>query len=150
MAIQALDEIPMNQAERRESYRQMIRDDIESAFQSGVTKFEFVGNYNFKYLAQYAREEARKWLQPKVKLAIKAECERRGIEQVYLHVWQAETNRMIRIHTKKCEDRIHVYCELFPDKISFKELAIQMIDAELKKREDYEKRRAEKERKKGA
>lgn len=146
MPIQAIDEIPMNQSERRESYRRMIRDDIEYAFQSGITKFEFVGNYNFKYLASYAREEAQNWLRPKMKLEISAEFKRRGIPPVYLHVWKAETDRMIRIHVKKCEDRIHVYCELFPEKISFRELAIQMIDEELKKRDNYEKLKTEREK----
>ena len=56
--IKPIDEIPKNVSEQRESYRQMIKNDIQEAMSKGIEKFEFIGNYNFKYLAQYAREEA--------------------------------------------------------------------------------------------
>ena len=57
--IKAIDEIPKNVNEQRRSYRQRICDDIQEAIDKGIYKFEFVGDYNFKTLAQIAGEEAR-------------------------------------------------------------------------------------------
>lgn len=57
--IKAIDEIPKNVNEQRRSYRQRICDDIQEAIDKGIYKFEFVGDYNFKTLAQMAGEEAR-------------------------------------------------------------------------------------------
>lgn len=57
--IKPIDEIPKNQAEKRRSYREQILSDIQEAIDKGIYRFEFVGNYNFKTLAQMAREEAR-------------------------------------------------------------------------------------------
>lgn len=56
--IKPVDVIPENQVQRRESYRENIRKDIQAAMDQGIRKFEFVGEYNFKTLAQTAREEA--------------------------------------------------------------------------------------------
>jgi len=56
--IKPVDEIPMNLNEKRQAYGDKIREDIREAMRLGVTKFEFVGDYNFKTLAQTAREEA--------------------------------------------------------------------------------------------
>lgn len=58
--IKPIDEIPMNAQQSRKSYRDEIRNDIREAMEKGIDKFEFVGDYNYKYLHQYAREEADK------------------------------------------------------------------------------------------
>jgi len=58
MAIKSVDEIPETLQQKRESYRAMIRRDINEALDNHITRFEFEGDYNFKYLGQYAREEA--------------------------------------------------------------------------------------------
>lgn len=58
--IRPVDEIPKNIQEKRKSYREQIRNDIREAIDKGIGKFEFVGDYKYKYLAQYAREEADK------------------------------------------------------------------------------------------
>ena len=54
--IKPIDEIPKNINEQRKIYRKQISDDIQEAIDKGILKFEFVGNYNFKTLAQMARE----------------------------------------------------------------------------------------------
>lgn len=57
--IKPIEEIPKNLNEQRASYREQIRNDMQEAIANGIFRFEFVGNYNFKTLAQYAGEEAR-------------------------------------------------------------------------------------------
>lgn len=57
--IKPIDEIPKNITEQRRSYRNRIREDIQEAIDKGIYRFEFVGDYNFKTLAQQASEEAR-------------------------------------------------------------------------------------------
>lgn len=57
--IKPIDEIPKNITEKRRSYREGICADIREAIDKGIYKFEFVGDYNFKTLAQIAGEEAR-------------------------------------------------------------------------------------------
>ena len=58
--IKAIDEIPQNKAQKQNSYRERIREDIQEALDKGIYKFEFVGDYNFKTLQNTAREEADK------------------------------------------------------------------------------------------
>ena len=58
--IKPIAEIPKNLAEKRRSYREQVRRDIQEAIDRGIFRFEFVGEYNFKTLAQIAGEEARK------------------------------------------------------------------------------------------
>ena len=60
MAIKPIEEIPLSLSEQRKSYREQIREDIASAISQKIDKFEFDGDYNWKYLAQYAREEANR------------------------------------------------------------------------------------------
>jgi hypothetical protein len=57
--IKPIVEIPKNQKEKWESYREKIRADIQEAIDRNINRFEFVGDYNFKTLAQMASEEAR-------------------------------------------------------------------------------------------
>ena len=58
--IKPIDEIPQSVKQTRNGYRERIRADIQEALDKGIAKFEFVGDYNYKYLAQYAREEAER------------------------------------------------------------------------------------------
>ena len=58
--IKPIDEIPQSVKQTRKGYRERIRADIQEALDKGIAKFEFVGDYNYKYLAQYAREEAER------------------------------------------------------------------------------------------
>ena len=58
--IKEIEEIPKNEAQKRESYRQRIRDDLQEALDKGIYKFEFIGDYNFKTLQNTAREEAER------------------------------------------------------------------------------------------
>ena len=55
--IKKVDTIP-GQGGEHTSQKLMINKDIRSAIEKRIERFEFVGDYNFKYLAQYARDEA--------------------------------------------------------------------------------------------
>ena len=60
--IKPIDEIPMNQAQQRETYRKHIREDFQEAMDKDIRKFEFVGDYNFNTLQNTAREEGRRFI----------------------------------------------------------------------------------------
>lgn len=57
--IKKVDTIP-GQGGEHTSQKLMINKDIRSAIEKRIERFEFVGDYNFKYLAQYARDEAER------------------------------------------------------------------------------------------
>lgn len=55
--IKKVDTIP-GQGGEHTSQKLLINKDIRDAIEKRIERFEFVGDYNFKYLAQYARDEA--------------------------------------------------------------------------------------------
>ena len=55
--IKKVDTIP-GQGGEHTSQKLLINKDIRDAIAGRIERFEFVGDYNFKYLAQYARDEA--------------------------------------------------------------------------------------------
>lgn len=116
MAIKSVDEIPETLQQKRESYRAMIRRDINEALDNHITKFEFEGDYNFKYLGQYAREEADRVFRSRffypAAQKIRTALKEKNPEQKYFFGIPSAYDcrgRAIVITTKKGEDRIHVY-----------------------------------------
>lgn len=108
--IKPIDEIPQNIGQKRESYRKNIRDDIQEAIDKGIPRFEFVGDYKYKYLANYAREEARKVL---YKIARDKFEKMRGEGNIYLSSLDLKTE-YIRISALKGEtpEKTRVFCEI--------------------------------------
>lgn len=117
--IKPIDEIPKNINEQRASYRERIRNDIYEAIDRGIYRFEFVGDYNFKTLAQIAGEEARS-------VAWKIVCEWSKNNPQYMErykFWKPgswEVNRkmqLIRVSSVKGEtpEKRRVFCEIKPD-----------------------------------
>lgn len=112
MSIKPLDEIPLNTADKRQSYRAMIRKDIQTAIDQRISKFEFEGEYNWKYLAQYAREEADGiWRNTWWDIMRKAKDEN-GIKGYIGNPSYNKKYDYIRISSVKMEDRMHVYCQI--------------------------------------
>lgn len=111
MAIKPIDEIPLNTLDKRKSQRENIRMDILEAIEKGVSKFEFDGDYNWKYLAQYAREEADQiWRKKYHEITVEAR-QKYGLERMLsTYPDYKYKGEYIRIHTNKMADRIHVYC----------------------------------------
>ena len=117
MAIKQIEEIPQTLSEKRESYRAMIRADIQSAIDAGISRFEFDGDYNWKYLANYAREEADRITLTILKPLLIAAKNEHGLEPLP-SVWRYVRDcGYIEIHAHKGADRIHVYGEINPDAI---------------------------------
>lgn len=118
MAIKPVNDIPMTLQEKRRSYREMIRKDFQEAIDNHIERFEFEGDYNWKYLAQYAREEAdliwRKTIYNDTAKKVRAELlkDRPGETYISMRSGYDYHGKYIKIRTKKGEDRIHVYGEI--------------------------------------
>lgn len=144
--IKPVDEIPMNIAKKRESYRDQIRSDIHEAMDNGIKKFEFVGDYKFKYLAQYAREEADRIIRNEyIRVVRLHKDELENMYSDYYRVW--EKIRFITVTSVRGEDKDkpRVFCEIAekaPEDIIMD--AIRQYDRE---RRELEKARAEREAK---
>lgn len=136
--IKPVDEIPKSIAEQRESYRKMIRDDINQAIEQGITKFEFEGAYNYKYLAQYAREEANHVLGGVLRKKGKI-YDSEG-DRIYPRYYDAAFRRhpYIKISSVKGEERKRVFCEIIPENL---DIAIEEV---VKEREAQIQRRKRK------
>ena len=109
--IKPVDEIPQNIGQKRESYRQNIRGDIQEAIDNGIPRFEFVGDYKYKYLANYAREEARNVL---YKMARDRFKRMSGDGTIYLSSLDLKTENYIRVSSLKGEtpEKTRVFCEI--------------------------------------
>ena len=126
--IKPVEQIPLNAAGKRQSYRGMIRADIEQAIAEGITKFEFEGEYKWKYLAGYAREEADTiWRNTWYKIMREAR-EKYGYKGGRVPSY-SDKGQYIKIHSVKMEDRIHVYCEIDPE--APMRICQPLIDADL-------------------
>lgn len=117
--IKPIDEIPKNTAQKRESYRDRIRSDIREAMDKGIRKFEFVGDFNFKYLAQYAREEAdrmfRKAFRDLVLPYYPEWKERYQQKYIFLNEWEFRRYNNVKITAIKDNAQGHrVFCEISP------------------------------------
>lgn len=144
--IKPVDEIPQTLQEKRKSYREMIRRDIQEAIDSGVKKFEFVGDeYEYKYLAKYAREEADNLTDIALRPLLQEAAQENGWN--YLKPWRIRrSGRYIKITSHKAADRMHVFCEIRPDALA--EIVADAVKQEAEGRKRYEesqKRRAERE-----
>lgn len=134
MSIKQIDALPPE----RESVtrRKMLHEDIMNAISQRITAFEFEGDYNYKYLAQYAREQAdfifrSKIFRPaqmKVRKKLKEEYNR-----TYVFTpsdWEYK-GRFIKISKRKGEDRNHVYAQIDYD---FADRFEEILEADTRKK----------------
>ena len=115
MSIKPIEALPPE----RESVtrRKMLRDDIMSAISQRITAFEFEGDYNYKYLAQYAREQAdfifgKEVYRPAVKKVREKLKEERLAPYIFPPSGLEYKGRFIKIAKRKGEDRNHVYAQI--------------------------------------
>ena len=117
--IKPIAEIPKSRAEKSRSYREMIRADIKEAIDRNINKFEFVGDYNFKTLAQMAQEEARNvaW-----KIVFQWSKDNPQYKERYKYwipgVWEAnKAMELIKVSSVKGEtpEKRRVFCEIKQD-----------------------------------
>lgn len=134
MSIKPIDEIPLNTVDKRRSYREMIRQDIQTAIDQRITKFEFEGDYNWKYLAQYAREEADGiWRETWYDIMRKAKKEH-DIRGYMGNPSYHQKHDYIRITSVKMEDRNHVYCQIDYD--APERICRPLIDEAIREQEE--------------
>lgn len=111
--IKPVDEIPMSKAKERKSYREQIKTDLMEAITSGIKRFEFVGDYNYKYLAQYVREESDKLM--RVTFCDVVKKHRGEFDNMRLGWWSIKprikyfTVTSVKTETK---DKPRVFCEI--------------------------------------
>lgn len=117
--IKAVDEIPMSKAKERKSYRDKIRKDLQEAIDNGIMRFEFVGDYNYKYLAQYVREEADKLMRVTFYDVVK--IHRVEFDNIRLDWWSIKPRikyfTITSIRTEE-KDKPRVFCEIVGGKLN--------------------------------
>ena len=138
--IKPVDEIPLTVRGERMSRRQMLQNDIQEAIDKGISKFEFEGDYNYKYLANYAREEADHILDKILRERWEKEPRQPYEEnefRVYPKFWERHIRerKYIIIHNVKREDRYHVFCEIIPSALD------EMMDAHKKHLAEIDERK---------
>ena len=140
--IKQIENIPMTVSDKRRSARESLRADIAEAIKNRIPKFEFEGDYNYKYLNQYAREESdnvfRKMYFYEAKEVREKAKEELGNDYVQINPWEY-SGRYFKATSHKGEDRIHVYGELFFDFLdNFSEIYYNDL---VKKSKEYAERR---------
>ena len=152
--IREVSEIPKSTAEKRKNYRTMIRNDIQEAIEKGIDRFEFVGDYNFKCLAQYAREEARRvtdkmileaWRPLKEQFAKENGIQYCGYPYSPRCQLDPETMhiRIISVKSENPKQPFRVFCEINPDAIG------KIIERHMDELIEREQNRRKREREKG-
>ena len=117
MAIKEVDYIPRSNGKKRMTFTQMVRDDINEAFDKHISKFEFVGEYNYKTLAPIVREQTRHFYTNKIYVpaerAVKLALLQEGYTEIKLPLTAyRDSERVFRVKSITGEDRIHVYVEI--------------------------------------
>ena len=118
--IEPVSEIPLTNVDRRISYREMIRNDIKEAYEKRIPKFELIGEYNYKYLNNYAREEGEKYFRGQIMLPVARKAteeisKKYPLEKhmsVYTPSGYDVVRNVLKVRKVKQEDRIHVYVEI--------------------------------------
>lgn len=112
MAIQVLYKLP--EKVMKKSERAMIREDLQEAIDNGIEAFEFVGDYNYRYLASNVKNEAN-WLAEKMiaKVYEDHRCEFKNREFLLADSMKKRfVKQWITITGITLEDRKHVYCKI--------------------------------------
>lgn len=145
--IKPVDEIPQNLAQKRESYRDQIRSDIHEAMDKGIKKFEFVGDYKYKYLAQYAREEADRIIRKEyIKTVQKHKEELKDVFCDFYGIRLDITYIKITAVRGEKKDVPRVFCEIREE--NPEEIILKAILENDKLRKEVQKAREEREAKK--
>lgn len=134
MSIKQIDTLPPEPESK--SRRKMLREDLMTAISQRITAFEFEGDYNYKYLASYAREEADSFFRSEifypaervVRKKLKGEYKMSYVFPPSVWVYR---NRFIKITNRKGDDRNHVYAQIDYD---FADKFVDILEADTRKR----------------
>lgn len=142
MAIKQIDSLPATS--KKMSSRVYIRADIEEAINNNIELFEFVGDYyNYKYLAGYARQEARKIFRRKVHDRFRELCKEKGYENLYPDMYLCDKLFQVKSITEK--DRKHVYMSITLK--NFDLLVNHEVEKQYQKQLEWERKETERIRK---
>ena len=109
--LKPIDEIPKGSINRK----QQLRQDIQEAIDKGINKFEFIGDYNYKYLQRYAQECADRIIRIMLAKRYGELREQYNIDRhTYLRLKQSSEYRPKFIHVSsiKGEEHRRVFCEI--------------------------------------
>ena len=109
--LKPIDEIPKGQISRA----QQIQQDIQEAIDKGINKFEFIGDYNYNTLQQYATQTANRIIRIMLAKRYRELREQYNIDRhTYLSLKQSSEYRpkFIAITSIKGEERRRVFCEI--------------------------------------
>lgn len=123
-------DIPQNNSDKGNSVRAMIQADIEETLEKRIPAFEFEGDYNYKYLGNYAREVARNmWCRETLDCRREArkKARERGLKWIPISDFKHQ-DMWIKITTRKGEDHRRVFCEIDFD---FLDKYPEMVDKEI-------------------
>lgn len=130
--IKKIDKIPETKT-GRESRRAKLRADIEQAWNEGISKFEFIGYDGWKYIAQYAREEATFFFEKLIRPLYKKLFSDLYGEEYAIPRYQAEKD-LFTITSKKIDGEVHCYCELFHMGEEFEAFIEDMVKKDKERR----------------
>ena len=142
--IKPIDKIPQSLADRQKSYREMIREDIRQAIDQGIRAFEFEGEYNYRYLAQYAREEADGFFRQQLWTIIK-QRKKAGFDDpsiAWWHINRVDGLPIYKVTSRKTEDknRPRVFCELWPQNLE--QAYMKLVETENRRNAERRERNA--------
>lgn len=131
--VKAVKDIPC--VKKTKTQKEMLQEDFQTAISAGLKKFEFIGDgYNYKYLAQYAKDEARRIVYRDMEKRCK-EAKAKGIELPrYANLWKADYTRYLNVSKSIDNDgTIHVYCQIQHDGLDaiWKEYVLPMLNKQL-------------------
>lgn len=137
MSVKGIDPalIPGANSKGKPTQRDLLRADFAEAIASNVNTFELVGEgYNYKYLAQYAHDEARHvWrnVESDIYSRIKNELVKadptatpemiaQAVRQARFDDHKSSAENYIKVISRNFENRVHVYFTIdrqYPEKV---------------------------------
>lgn len=145
--IKPIDEIPVSIPDQRHNYRDMIRNDILEAMEKGILKFEFTGDYKYKYLPQYAREVAEGIVRKMFRDWCMKHQEYKQKDGWYsVDCWKLNRDKeIIKVSSIKGDtpDNRRVFCVIAPD---IEKRMADFVEKQIEDHENWEQKRKERKR----
>lgn len=99
------------------SKRELIENDIRYAIKNNIWTFEFEGDYNYQYLATYARDCYKAIFREYRSKKINELVDKYGINSHNVSTYLKYEKSSFRVRTVTGPDRKHVYGELYPNEM---------------------------------
>ena len=118
MAIKEVKNIPCKMTNRKPTQAQMVRDDIQEAFDKRISKFELDGDYNYKTLRGLVRCELEHYFTKQIYVPTVREVKNALSEEGHIDIqipcgFEHGEHRAFDVYGVTCEDRKHVYVQIY-------------------------------------